>query len=48
MEWEASGQLKGGHDIAYRGVSLLDVDGEQVKAFRTYYDSAAFVTPAAQ
>ncbi|MFC4638620.1 nuclear transport factor 2 family protein [Deinococcus hohokamensis] len=48
MEWEATGQLKGGHELAYRGVSLIDVEGGLVKAFRTYYDSAAFVTPAAQ
>ncbi|MFC4426354.1 nuclear transport factor 2 family protein [Deinococcus navajonensis] len=48
MEWEATGQLKGGHDLAYRGVSLIDVADGQVKAFRTYYDSAAFVSPTAQ
>ncbi|MFD1732438.1 nuclear transport factor 2 family protein [Deinococcus malanensis] len=45
MEWEATGQVRGGHELAYRGVSLIDIEGEQVKAFRTYYDSAAFVTP---
>ncbi len=48
MEWEATGQLKDGGDIRYRGVSLIEVKGGRVTAFRTYYDSAAFVRPAAQ
>ncbi|MDB5045392.1 MAG: epoxide hydrolase [Deinococcus sp.] len=43
MEWEATGQLKGGSDLAYRGVSIIEIDGDKVSAFRTYYDSAAFV-----
>lgn len=47
MEWEATGQVKGGHELAYRGVSLIDIEDGQVKTFRTYYDSAAFVEPAA-
>ena len=48
LEWTASGRLPGGREIPYRGVSLLDVQGGKVSAFRTYYDSAAFVvaTPA--
>lgn len=48
MEWEATGQLRDGHDIAYRGSSVIEHDGQKVTAFRTYYDSAAFVKPAAQ
>ena len=48
MEWAASGKLKDGSDIHYRGVSIIELDGERVKAFRTYYDSAAFVRPEAQ
>ena len=46
MEWEATGQLSDGTDIAYRGVSVIEHDGAHVHAFRTYYDSAAFVKPA--
>lgn len=46
MEWTAKGTLKGGQPIEYRGVSLIELDGDKVKAFRTYYDSAAFVIPA--
>ncbi|WP_424951040.1 nuclear transport factor 2 family protein [Deinococcus sp.] len=45
MEWEATGQLKGGHDLSYRGVSIIEHDGQKVQAFRTYYDSAAFIRP---
>ena len=45
MEWEAKGQLRGGHDLSYRGVSVIEYVGEQVQAFRTYYDSAAFIKP---
>ena len=43
MEWTATGQLKGGADLAYQGVSIIEIDANQVSAFRTYYDSAAFV-----
>ena len=46
MEWTSRGQLKGGHPITYRGISVIETDGEQVKAFRTYYDSAAFIKPS--
>lgn len=48
MEWEATGRLAGGHDLAYRGISVIEHDGAKVHAFRTYYDSAAFVKPNAQ
>lgn len=43
MEWTATGQLKGGAGLAYQGVSIIEIDGDKVSAFRTYYDSAAFV-----
>ncbi|PTA67963.1 nuclear transport factor 2 family protein [Deinococcus arcticus] len=48
MEWETTGQLAAGRDVAYRGVSLIDVRDGRVTAFRTYYDSAAFVAPATE
>lgn len=47
LEWESEGALPSGEPIRYRGVSVLDVDGDRVRRFRTYYDSAAFVTGAA-
>ncbi len=45
MEWDATGALKGGQPIEYRGVSIIEHDGQKVQAFRTYYDSAAFIKP---
>lgn len=47
MEWVGRGQLKGGASIEYRGVSVIEHDGQFVMAFRTYYDTAAFIKPAA-
>lgn len=44
LEWETKGSLKGGKPIRYRGVSSLSYEGDKVKAFRTYYDSAAFLS----
>ena len=46
MEWNARGKLKNGDDIEYRGVSIIEIKEGKVGAFRTYYDSAAFVKPA--
>lgn len=46
LEWESSGTLPSGAPIRYRGASVLEVDGDRVRRFRTYYDSAAFVAPA--
>lgn len=48
LEWVAHGILASGEPIGYRGVSLLDVGPDGVEAFRTYYDSAAFVPVAAR
>lgn len=44
LEWESKGTLEGGKAIHYRGVSSLSFEGDKVKAFRTYYDSAAFLS----
>lgn len=46
LEWRARGALRGGTPIDYRGVSIVEWDGDQVGQFRTYYDSAAFVSAA--
>ena len=43
LEWTSKGALKAGRPIEYRGCSILELDGEKVKRFRTYYDSAAFL-----
>jgi ketosteroid isomerase-like protein len=46
LEWTSTGTLPDGADLSYRGVTVIDVDGEQVTGVRTYYDSAAFVGPS--
>jgi ketosteroid isomerase-like protein len=46
LEWESSGALPTGAPIRYRGVSVIELDGDRVRRFRTYYDTAAFAAPA--
>jgi ketosteroid isomerase-like protein len=46
LEWEASGRFESGAPIHYRGVSVIEFEGDKVRAFRTYYDSAAFTQHA--
>ena len=48
LEWESQGELKGGHAIHYKGVSSLSFDEDKVGSFRTYYDSAAFLSEGAK
>lgn len=47
LEWVSDGTLPDGSPIRYEGVSLLTFRGDKVARFRTYYDSGAFVPPAA-
>lgn len=45
LEWISRGRLTTGRAIEYRGVSVLDFDGEdRIAGFVTYYDTAAFIT----
>jgi ketosteroid isomerase-like protein len=43
LEWKSTGTLRDGTDFSYDGVSVLEGDGEAITAFRTYYDTAAFL-----
>lgn len=43
LEWRSKATLANGGPIAYLGVTVLDLDGEQVTGVRTYYDTAAFL-----
>jgi len=43
VEWHSDGALADGTPIHYRGITLLGWDGTQIKSFKAYYDSAAFV-----
>ncbi|MBX9583003.1 MAG: nuclear transport factor 2 family protein [Gemmataceae bacterium] len=47
LEWTSTGTLPAGKPVEYRGVSVLEVAGDKVSRFRTYYDTAALVTPPA-
>lgn len=47
LEWVSRGSLPGGEPVRYEGVSILEFDGDRVKRFRTYYDSAALRRPDA-
>ncbi|BAC90001.1 nuclear transport factor 2 family protein [Gloeobacter violaceus] len=42
LEWVSEGKLHSGEPIRYRGVSILEIEGDRVRRFRSYYDSAAF------
>ena len=43
LVWTSKGTLKDGHPITYRGVSVIEFDGDKVHRFETVYDSAAFL-----
>lgn len=44
LEWNSTGTLRDGTPFRYDGVSVLEGDDEAVTAFRTYYDTAAFLS----
>lgn len=43
LEWKSTGVLKNGTDFQYDGVSVLEGGDGRIAAFRTYYDTAAFL-----
>ncbi len=43
LEWTSEGALAQGRPITYQGVSLLTYDGDRIRRFSTYFDTAAFV-----
>jgi ketosteroid isomerase-like protein len=42
LEWSSTGTLTNGRSIEYRGVTVVDFDGDEIARLRTYYDTAAF------
>ena len=48
LEWVAEGVLPSGTPLNYRGVSVLEERDGQLRRFRTYYDTAAFVPTGAK
>jgi ketosteroid isomerase-like protein len=43
LEWGSEARLINGRTVEYRGVTVLEFDGEAITRLRTYYDSAAFI-----
>jgi len=43
LEWTSQGNLRDGTSFRYDGVSVLESKNEEIAAFRTYYDTAAFL-----
>jgi ketosteroid isomerase-like protein len=43
LEWTSEGTLRDGTDFRYDGVSVLETQNDEIGAFRTYYDTAAFL-----
>jgi len=43
LEWTSTGTLTNGSAFSYDGVSVLEFGGDEIEAFRTFYDTAAFL-----
>jgi len=43
LEWTSNGTLTNGSEFSYDGVSVLESGGDVIEAFRTFYDTAAFL-----
>ena len=48
LEWVSRGALPDGSPVEYLGISVLEVEGDKVRKFRTYYDSAVFLPQGAK
>ena len=47
LEWTSDATLADGRPLQYRGVTVIDLDGEKISKLSTYYDSAQFAATAA-
>jgi ketosteroid isomerase-like protein len=43
LEWVSDGELPAGTPVRYRGVSLLQWNGDRIARFATYFDSASLL-----
>jgi ketosteroid isomerase-like protein len=41
LEWTTEGTASDGTPVNYDGVSILEIDGEQITRFRAYFDAGA-------
>jgi ketosteroid isomerase-like protein len=44
LEWISEGFLKTGEPLTYQGVTILKIESGKIINFRSYYDSAVFVS----
>lgn len=44
LEWESSGAMRDGSPFTYRGVSVVEWDGDRIRRFATYFDPSALPT----
>ena len=47
LEWTSDATLTDGRPLQYRGVTVIDLDGEKITKLSTYYDSAQFAATTA-
>ena len=47
LEWTSEGSLADGRPLQYRGVTVVDFDGDTIAKLSTYYDSAQFAATRA-
>jgi ketosteroid isomerase-like protein len=47
LEWTSRGRLADGTPFEYGGVSVLELDGDAIRGFRTYFDPTALHVRAA-
>ncbi len=48
LEWTSDATLTDGRPIQYRGVTVIDLDGDTITKLSTYYDSAQFAAMPAK
>ena len=48
LEWTSEATLVDGRPLQYRGVTVIDLDGEKITKLSTYYDSAQFAAVQAK
>ena len=41
LEWESSGSMRDGSPFTYRGVSVVEWNGDRIQRFATYFDPSA-------
>jgi ketosteroid isomerase-like protein len=48
LEWTSDATLADGRPLQYRGVTVIDLDGDKISKLSTYYDSAQFAAVPAK